>query len=206
MSSAAMDPAAERLDPDNVRWHRANLRRLDGESLRDAILAISGRLDPTLGGPSVPIHLTPFMDGRGRPQVSGPLDGEGRRSLYLEVRRNFLSPLMLAFDTPVPASTVGRRTVSNVPAQALILMNDPFVAEQARAWSSRVLREVPAPSDRRVERLYLEAFARPPTAGELTAAESFLTAQQSRTDGNDSAAWADLGHALFNLKEFLFVE
>jgi hypothetical protein len=170
------------------------------------MLAISGRLDPALGGPSVPIHLTPFMDGRGRPHVSGPLDGAGRRSLYLEVRRNFLSPLMLAFDTPVPASTVGRRSVSNVPAQALILMNDPFVAEQARAWSSRVLREVPAPMARRVDRLYLEAFARPPTAGELTAAENYLTARRSGAGGDESAAWADLCHALFNTKEFLFVE
>jgi hypothetical protein len=206
MSSAAIDPAAEQQDPGNALMHRANLRRLDGESLRDAMLAISGRLDPTLGGPSVPIHLTPFMDGRGRPQVSGPLDGAGRRSLYLEVRRNFLSPLMLAFDTPVPASTVGRRTVSNVPAQALILMNDPFVAEQARAWSGRVLREVPAPANRRVERLYLEAFARPPTAEERAAAEGFLDTQLARAGGTEIAAWADLGHALFNLKEFLFLE
>ena len=206
MSSAALDPAAEQLDPENAGWHRANLRRLDGESLRDAMLAISGRLDPALGGPSVPIHLTPFMDGRGRPQVNGPLDGAGRRSLYLEVRRNFLSPLMLAFDTPVPASTVGRRTVSNVPAQALILMNDPFVAEQAQAWSSRVLREVPAPSERRVERLYLEAFSRLPTTEERVAAEAFLDTQLARAGGHESAAWADLGHALFNLKEFLFLE
>jgi len=68
------------------------------------------------------------------------------------------------------------------------------------------LREVPAPSDRRVERLYLEAFARPPTAEERVAAEAFLDTQLARAGGNESAAWADLGHALFNLKEFLFLE
>jgi hypothetical protein len=206
MSSAAAHPETKQLDPDNVLWHRANLRRLDGESLRDAMLAISGRLDPTLGGPPVPIHLTPFMDGRGRPALSGPLDGDGRRSLYLEVRRNFLAPLMLAFDTPVPASTVGHRTVSNVPAQALILMNDPFVAEQAKLWSIRLRQEVPRPPAHRISRLYLEAFARQPLPNELSAAKDFLAAQLARTSGDEAAAWADLCHALFNLKEFLFLD
>jgi len=84
----------------------------DRSNVRDALLAVSGRLNPKAYGPSVPIYLTPFLDGRGRPG-SGPLDGDGRRSLYLAVRRNFLSPLLLAFDTPIPFSTVGRRSVSN---------------------------------------------------------------------------------------------
>ena len=77
------------------------------------------------------------MDGRGRPGHSGPLDGDGRRSVYLGVRRNFLNPMFLAFDTPAPFSCMGRRNVSNVPAQALILLNDPFVIEQARLWAEQ---------------------------------------------------------------------
>lgn len=204
--SAATNAEAERLDPNNARWHRALLRRLDAESLRDTILAVSGRLNPQLGGPSVPVRLTPFMDGRGRPEVSGPLDGEGRRSLYLEVRRNFLSPMMLAFDMPVPASPVGHRTVSNVPAQALILMNDPFVAEQARFWAARLLRSHPDSTSQRLEQLYLEALARRPLPQESAAAEQFLTAQLARPGTNPQQAWTDLCHALFNLKEFLFVD
>ncbi len=88
-------------------------------------------------GPSVPTYLNRFMDGRGRPGRSGPLDGDGRRSIYLNVRRNFLNPMFLAFDTPVPFSTMGRRNVSNVPAQALTLMNDPLVVAQARLWAER---------------------------------------------------------------------
>jgi hypothetical protein len=134
------------------------------------------------------------------------LDGDGRRSLYLEVRRNFLSPMMLAFDTPVPASTVGIRTVSNVPAQALILMNDPFVAEQARHWASRLLAEMPGSTAARVSRAYREAFAREPSPDELAAAEMFLTAQGVRQGDDMDAAWADYCHALFNLKEFLFLD
>src|SRR5207247_2496653 len=112
------DAKADEVDPGNVLLHQARVRRLEGEAIRDAMLMVSGRLDRTLYGPPVPVYLTPFQDGRGRP-ASGPLDGNGRRSLYLATRRNFLSPFLLAFDTPIPFSTVGRRTVSNVPAQAL---------------------------------------------------------------------------------------
>ena len=110
-----------------------------------------------MGGPGVEVYLTPFMDNYtdsyGRPKASGPLDGDGRRSLYLNVRRNFLTPMLVAFDMPPPLVTAGRRDVSNVPAQALILMNDPFVVQQARRWAARVLasrgprREQPGPSD-----------------------------------------------------------
>ena len=131
------DPEAVAADPTNRLWHHRPPRRLSGEAIRDALLLLAGRLDPTLHGPSVPIHLTPFMDGRGRPAKSGPLDGDGRRSVYVAVRRNFLSPMMLAFDTPTPSHAVGRRTVSNVPAQALILLNDPLVAELSAAWGRR---------------------------------------------------------------------
>src|SRR6185436_921004 len=136
MSSQPVE--ADQDDPENLLWHRANVLRLEGEAIRDAMLALSGRLDPAMFGPPVPTHLTEFMEGRGRPGRSGPLDGSGRRSVYLEVRRNFVSPMMRAFDTPVPHSTVGRRTISNVPAQSLILMNDPFVVSEARRWAKRI--------------------------------------------------------------------
>src|SRR6185369_16397172 len=107
------------------------------------------------GGPSVPIYLTPFMQGRGRPKESGPLDGSGRRSVYIAVRRNFLSPLMIAYDAPAPFTTVGARNSSNVPAQALILMNDPFVAEQARLWAQRVRRDPAGSTEDRIGRMYI---------------------------------------------------
>ncbi len=114
--SSQGDPAADQADAQNLLLHKARLRRLEGEAIRDSMLAVSGRLDDKMYGKSVPIHLTEFIDGRGKGQ-SGPLDGDGRRSIYLAVKRNFLSPMLLAFDTPTPFSTMGRRTVSNVPAQ-----------------------------------------------------------------------------------------
>ncbi|SVC57873.1 uncharacterized protein METZ01_LOCUS310727, partial [marine metagenome] len=124
MSSLA-GGSGEEKDPANLLWRRANVRRLQAEAIRDSLLFLSGRLDSKMYGRSVPTYLTDFMQGRGRPG-KGPLDGSGRRSVYLSVRRNFLSPFMLAFDAPSPFNAVGRRTTSNVPAQALILMNDPF--------------------------------------------------------------------------------
>ncbi|HEX5270771.1 MAG TPA: PSD1 and planctomycete cytochrome C domain-containing protein, partial [Gemmataceae bacterium] len=85
--SSNPDARARQLDPQDLLLYSMRVRRLEAEAIRDAILAASGRLDRHLYGPSVPIHLTPFLDGRGRP-ASGPLDGDGRRSLYLAVRRN----------------------------------------------------------------------------------------------------------------------
>ena len=201
---------AEEVDPQNLLFHRANVKRLEGEALRDAILTISGRLDRKQFGPSVPVHLTPFMQGRGRPAASGPLDGDGRRSIYIAVRRNFLPPMMLAFDTPAPFSTVGRRNVSNVPAQALILMNDPFVADQAGLWAQKVLAAPEQTTQQRIERMYLEAFCRPPTVEETIAARTFLDAQaQEFKDANlgddHERAWADYAHILFNTKEFVLI-
>ena len=205
MSSQPADAVAEQADPDNLLLHRMNLRRLEGEAIRDAILTVSGRFDPKLGGPSVPVHLTEFMDGRGRP-VQGPLDGDGRRSIYIAVRRNFLQPMMLAFDTPIPFNCMGRRNISNVPAQALILMNDPFVVEQALVWVRRLPRE--ATTRQRVEQMYLAAFSRPPAESELADAESFLREQgelYGSNDPGDERVWADFAHVLFNVKEFIYL-
>jgi hypothetical protein len=199
------------IDPQNFLFHRQNIKRLEGEAIRDSILAISGRLDRTQFGPSLPVHLTPFMQGRGRPGASGPLDGNGRRSIYIAIRRNFLSPMMLAFDTSIPFSTVGRRNVSNVPAQALILMNDPFVAEQSHVWAKKLLSDKDATAEARVRRMYLEAFGREPTSEETAAALAFVEQQASEYGLTAVAAradvrvWADLGHVIFNVKEFVFV-
>src|SRR5262249_10635502 len=180
-----------------------------------AILSVSGRLDGRMGSPGVEVHLTSFMDNYadsyGRPKASGPLDGDGRRSLYVKVRRNFLTPILAAFDLPPPLVTAGRRDVSNVPAQALILMNDPFVAQQARRWAVRVLAIEGLDASGRVSRMYREAYARPPSEAELKTALSFLDGHagelgippERRRD--DEQLWADFAHVLINVKEFIFL-
>ena len=204
MSSQSVE-AADQSDPQNLLLHRMRVRRLEGEAIRDAMLAVSGRLDSKMYGPAVPVHLTPFLEGRGRP-TSGPLDGDGLRSVYLAVRRNFLSPLLLTFDTPIPFSTVGRRTVSNVPAQALILMNDPFVHQQAETWARRVLAQRESVEER-ITQMFASAFGRKPTRSELSACSKFVE-EQARlhdTGSNEVPPWKDLAHALFNVKEFIYL-
>jgi hypothetical protein len=186
---------ADTVDSENLLLHRARLRRLQGEAIRDAMLSAAGRLNEKMYCPPVPVYLTEFLDGRGRPAASGPLDGDGRRSVYIAIRRNFLAPMMLAFDTPSPFSTVGRRTVSNVPAQALILMNDPFVHQQAERWGRRIAAE-DGTTDDKIGRMYETAFARPPRPEELAKARAFMDS------AND---WGELAHVLFNVKEFIYL-
>jgi len=209
--SSTPSAQGKRLDPENLLLHRMRIRRLQGEAIRDAILRVSGRLDPRMYGPSVPVHLTSFMQGRGRPRGSGPLDGNGRRSIYTAVRRNFLPPMMLAFDTPIPFSSVGTRNVSNVPAQALILMNDPFVVQQMEIWAKRLLAQE-STAEQRIKQMYEAAFSRPPSDEELKNAVAFLD-QQGRELGlapdaarNDQRVWADLCHVIVNVKEFIFIK
>jgi hypothetical protein len=192
MSSRA-DPAAAKADPENKLLHHFPVQRLEAEEIRDATLAVSSNLDEKMFGPSVAPYISKFQDGRGKP-ASGPLDGARRRSIYIQVRRNFLTPMFLAFDYPLPISTIGRRSVSTVPSQALIMMNDEFLELESREWARRVQSE--NGDDRaRVSKMYEAAFGREPEAWELAAALEFVRVQP----------WADLAHVLLNSAEFIYV-
>ncbi|MEW4565499.1 PSD1 and planctomycete cytochrome C domain-containing protein [Bremerella sp. JC770] len=209
--SSYASPEAIELDPKNLLWHHCPPRRLQGEVIRDSLLALSGRLDQEAFGPPVPIHLTSFMDGRGRPGESGPLDGNGRRSIYIAVRRNFLSPFMLTFDTPAPFSSMGRRNVSNVPAQALTLLNDPLVAQLSQEWGKRAQQIASGSGEeamtKRIQWMYVSGFGREPTEQEVDAATAFLQTQatQRNVSSDDPELWASLAHVLVNTKEFIFL-
>jgi hypothetical protein len=193
-----------RTDPGNRLLSHASVKRLEAEVIRDSVLAVSGRLDARMCGPSVPLFLSDFMEGRGRP-ASGPLDGDGRRSIYLTVRRNFLSTFFLAFDYPVPFTAVGRRSVSNVPAQALTMMNSPLVAGEALRWAQAVTAK-PGEPPARLAALYLAALGRPPSDAECSEAADFVATQAGSYGSDEARAWADLCHVLMNAKEFIFVE
>ncbi len=197
-------PASAKADPQNRWLHHMPVRRLEAEAIRDSILAVAGTLDATLYGPGIVPHISPYQDGRGKPE-SGPLDGRGRRSLYIQVRRNFLTPLLLVFDYPPPVTTIGRRGTTAVPSQALMMMNNEFVAAQAEKWAARVVAGAAEPKQR-IARMFLEAFARPPEPREAAAIETFL-AGVSRPEGEagDARRWAALAHVLINSKEFIFV-
>ncbi len=197
------------VDPENLLLYHARIRRLQGEAIRDSLLSVAGNLDLKMYGPSVPVHLTSFMSGRGRPR-SGPVDGAGRRSVYISVRRNFLSPMMLAFDTPIPFNAIGARNKSNVPAQALILLNDPFVIGQAKIWAEKLIQQG---KDRktRINDMYLTAVGRRPTVTESQNALEFIDLQAKSLGvgvgdvDNNLEVWRDLCHVVINLKEFIYI-
>lgn len=149
------------LDPENIWLARAPLRRLEAESIRDAQLVVAGQLNAKMFGPSV-------------------AGNEPRRSIYLRVFRNSLDPELRVFDFPEPTSTIGRRDVTNVPAQSLMLLNNPQVRQRARAWAKATLKRIDnahaaasssesplARSEAIVHDLFQHAFSREPDANEV---------------------------------------
>ena len=145
-SSRTADARAARIDPDNRLLWRMNRRRLQGETLRDAVLAVTGRLTPWLGGPMVRVPLEPevyeliFTEGEpdGLWLVTPDLREHTRRSLYLFNKRNVRLPLLEAFDQPDTLTSCPVRPVSTFAPQALILLNGPFMQAQARALAVRL--------------------------------------------------------------------
>ena len=147
--------AAEK-DPDNDFLSHMRLRRLEAEAIRDAMTSVSGRLVKTMFG-----------------NPGGSADT--RRSIYLGVRRNSLDRFLQTFDAPPPFSTKGRRNVTNVPAQALVTMNHPFVINLARSWGDRVAGDAALKNDaERVERFFEAGLGRKPLPQELSQALRFL--------------------------------
>ena len=186
------------VDPGNDLLQHMRIRRMDGESIRDSVLAVSGRLDRSLHGPSINVYYA-FAKGKTKgDRTKGSLDGDGRRSVYQEIRRNAHNPFLEVFDQPKPASTRGQRDVTNVPAQSLTMLNSPLVIAQAERWGEALANGDMAASDT-VRLMFLEALGRPPEPLELDRSLGYFSA-----DANASA-WADLAHAIFNLKEFLYI-
>ena len=203
--SSERSEAAEAKDPTNTLLHRANIRRLQGEAVRDAILSVSGALSPDQFGSPMAVHLTAFMQGRGRPGNDGPLDGGGRRSIYIAVNRNFLSPFMQAFDVPPPVTTTGKRTTSNVPAQALIMLNNEFVNQQASRWASALLNSETS-TPKVLAKAWYQLFGRPATESQVATLQAFAQGETATTVTELSPeVLTEICHALLNTKEFLFL-
>jgi hypothetical protein len=204
---SAAAAGARAKDPGNALLHHYPVRRLEAEAVRDTLLAVSGRLDGTLYGPSVQPH-------RGAPQehrrlFQGPLDGNGRRSIYVKITRMEGPRFLEIFDFPSPLQTRGNRDVTNVPPQALAMLNDPFVLEQARVWARALTAQRDDAVDARVGRMFLAGLGRPATEAELGAWRGLVGELGERHGAADllgsEAVWADVAHTLFTLKEFLYL-
>ena len=210
MRSEASVRASE-IDPTNRLLQHANLRRLDAEAIRDAMLSISGRLDATMYGPSVPVHYAARRGLTEGDPDNGPLDGGGRRSIYQEIRRNAHNPFLEVFDLPKPATTRGQRDTTNVPAQSLALLNSPFVIGQAAEWGRRLAEGEAGSVDGRIRHMFVKTLGRPPSDAERSRVADYLAAVAVRRGVDrtllvyDAAVWQDVAHSLFNLKEFIFI-
>ncbi|MFN7946205.1 MAG: PSD1 and planctomycete cytochrome C domain-containing protein [Blastocatellia bacterium] len=213
--SGRYDAQAAAKDPDNRLLWRSHPRRLEAEAVRDSILIVSGKLNREMYGPGIYPRISPDIINTGsRPRW--PLDAKEepkvwRRSVYIYVKRSVLLPLIEVFDCPVTTVSAPVRAVSTVSPQALALMNNEFVLEQADYFAQRLERE--AGQDRRAQitRAFLIALGRAPNAKELEWSEGFLTTQadgyaKRQHEKPDSAALRDFCHAILNLNEFLYVD
>ena len=211
MSSAASE-TSKQTDPENKLLQHANVRRLEAEAIRDAILAASGELKQEMYGPSIRTYYAHDSGKAKGDKEKGPLDGDGRRSVYLEVRRNVTNPFLDVFDVPKPSTTRGQRDVTNVPAQSLTMMNSPFVIEQAAKWSRRLVAEGASSKRDKVRQIFLWALGRAPTAEEQDKAGSFLMTladehgvARENIQAN-ARVWQDFVQAVFNFKEFIYIQ
>jgi hypothetical protein len=182
--SSALKPA----DPDNKYLARMPRRRLSAEAWRDAVLAVTGKLDAAkVGGPSI-----------------DPLDvKETRRTVYSRVSRLELNRYLAMFDFPDPNVTSDKRSETTTPLQKLFVMNSPFIVSQADALAARLLKDVPDETSlgttKRVERAYRLVYGRPPTAAETALAEKFLV-------GDRSARWKQYTQVLLAGNELLYLD
>ncbi len=204
--ASAGSAKARAIDPGNKLLQHQSFRRLSAEEIRDAILATSGELDATTYGPSVNVFYVGKTEGGGE---KGPLDGKGRRSVYQGIRRNSHNPFLEVFDAPKPSTTRGRRDVTNIPAQSLALLNDPFVVEQARKWANRAVADgAISPKDRAV-RMFRRALSRDPGPEELdllmTSLDAFADEREASALMADEPVWQDYAQSLLNLKEFIYI-
>jgi len=176
----------DRLDPENRLLGRMNVRRLEAETVRDAVLAVCGTLNKEMFGP--PLSVAP--DGVGQVVIgtkAGSRDGRVvppkgdaayRRSVYVQVRRSLPLAMLEAFDAPAMMPNCELRTASTVTPQALLLMNNDFIVEQSERFAEGIVREVGDDPERRVDRAWRQALGTSPTEAQRLRAVQFLAEQK----------------------------
>ncbi|MSR58795.1 MAG: DUF1553 domain-containing protein [Planctomycetaceae bacterium] len=207
--SSRPSQAAQEIDPLNRLLQHYPARRMEAEAVRDSILAASGRLDLSLFGPSVqPYREKEYADRRLFP---GPLDGNGRRSIYIKNNLMEAPKFLAAFNFPGGKVAQGRRDVTNVPAQALALLNDPFVLQQAEVWAARLVARDDDSIATRIAAMFEAGLGRLPTADEQLRFEQSILQfadlyQVSTADVlSNQLLWKDVAHTLFNMNEFIYI-
>lgn len=180
--SSDFTAAGDQADPENRLLWRMSRRRLEVEMWRDSMLAVAGNLDPTIGGNCLPLQSPTNF----------------RRTLYAQIARRDLDPLLRLYDFPEPTSHSPRRLPTTTPLQQLYVLNGPFIMNQASVIASNL----PEADDAKVAACYRQLFARDPSEQEKQLAMQFVNA----SEGTPTQRWQRYVHALLGLNEFIFVD
>jgi len=203
-SSHPDDEAAKQSDPENrLRW-KFSLNRLDAEQIRDAILTVSGRLDASISGKTLPLRNRQFVFDH--TSIDHTRYDSLRRSLYLPVIRNNVYPLFELFDLPDPTMPTGHRNATVVAPQALLMMNSDLVMDSADAFSQR-LQEHSNDATARVQFAVELAFGRKPTESESRRAIEFVGQTSNEANHNDTQqqVWSVWCQSLMASNEFIYL-
>ena len=193
------------MDGENRLFSRFPRRRLLVEEMRDGMLAISGKLDSTMGGTLQSGFGTDGENSNGRLSIS-PED-QVRRTVYMPLRRANLPALFNLFDFGDATTPNGRRVVTNVAPQALFLMNSKFVSDQAEAVAKSVLTDAALDAKAKVERVFLRVLNRTPSAAEVDNALSYAASFRQRfPKTNEADAWQSMTRVLLASNEFIYVD
>ncbi len=179
-------------DPENREHARQSRWRVDAELVRDNALTIAGLLNPKIGGPSAkPYQPDGYWENLNFPVRSYDAskgDDQFRRGLYTWWQRSFLHPSMLAFDAPSREECAAERTRSNIPQQALVLLNDPTYVESARAFAGRIVKESSGDATARITWAWRQALARAPRPDELATARALFDKHLAQYKADTKAA------------------
>lgn len=190
--SSQQDEANMSIDGDNQYLWRMNRRRLEVEAWRDALLSVSGKLDPQMEGPS-----TNLAD-----------QNNSRRTVYAFISRHELNNMLRLFDFPDANITASTRSETTVPQQQLFVLNSPFVIEQAKAFASRLEKEAGADIESKVRHAFSLAYGRPVTDAELSLATRYLSVADDSTekDKNSLNRWERYAQAVLGSNEFMYLD
>jgi hypothetical protein len=214
-ASRVANDTALAVDPGNTLLWRQNLRRLEAEAIRDSMLAVSGQLNPKMGGHSVFPELSrEVLSTQSRPGSGWKIstkEEQARRSVYVFVKRTLAVPLLETFDAASPDSSTAARATTTIAPQALLLLNSEFMDEQATAFAQRVLRECGSNPSANVERMFRLALGRPPAPEELQIALAYIERLRPhppspRGDSDYRRALGQLAKVVLNLNEVIYVD
>ncbi len=201
------DARSAEVDPENRLHWRADVRRLEAEEIRDALLSVAGALDASMGGSMLHVkNRDYFFDHTSKDATTY---GSDRRSLYLPVVRNNLYDVFQLLDFPDPSVSSGDRTTTTIAPQALLMLNGDLVLRVSAGLADRVLVETD--DNHRLARLYDLAYTREPTADEiktnlafLQAAERLLEPAEPDAQARSRRAWEALCQTILAANEFSY--